>query len=130
MNTHRLKNPVFILAGAVLIALIGLPAAAQTKPAAPAYKLEDLAGDYEFSVEGQTLLIRFVVTSGKLYGAPPDETPEEITPVKDKPLCFEVTTTDGQYYFMKFEKNDQGVFDTCLMSAQGMDITGKKIIKS
>ncbi|MBN1938094.1 MAG: hypothetical protein JW843_00810 [Candidatus Aminicenantes bacterium] len=116
-------------AGAVLIAFLGLPAAAQTKPTQETYKLEELTGDYEFTAEGDTLYVRFFVDNGKLWGAPPDETPEELNPVKDKPLCFDVMVQGTEYYFLKFIRNDQGEIDTCIMSVQGMEITGKKIKK-
>jgi len=119
-----------LAAGVFLLTLFALPAAAQTKPAPATYKLEELAGDYEFVAEGQTLLVRFFVDKGKLFGAPPDETPEEMLPAKDKPMCFEVTVAaSGEYYFLKFVRNDQGEIDTCVMSVQGMEITGKKIKK-
>lgn len=129
MNARYLKLTAAMAAAAFLAAFSGLPAAAQTKPASETYKLEELVGDYEFNAEGQTLYVRFFVDNGKLFGAPPDETPEEISPVKDKPLCFEVTVQNGEYYFLKFVRNDKGVIDTCIMSVQGMEITGTKIKK-
>jgi len=129
MNARYLKLTAALAAAAFLAAFSGLPAAAQTKPEEDKYKLEELVGDYEFNAEGQTLYVRFFVDNGKFFGAPPDETPEEITPVKDKPLCFEVTVQGSEYYFLKFIRNDQGEIDTCIMSVQGMEITGKKIKK-
>lgn len=130
MNARYLKLTAALAAAAFLAAFSGLPAAAQTKPEEGKYKLEELVGDYEFTAEGQTLYVRFFVDNGKLFGAPPDETPEELAPVKDKPLCFDVTlSTNGEYYFIKFVRNDKGVIDTCIMSVQGMEIPGTKIKK-
>jgi len=129
MNARYLKLTAALAAAAFLAAFSGLPAAAQTKPEEGKYKLEELVGDYEFNAEGQTIYVRFFVDNGKLFGAPPDETPEEISPVKDKPLCFEVTVQGSEYYFLKFIRNEQGEIDSCIMSVQGMEITGKKIKK-
>ncbi len=129
MKSRFAEGMAAAAAGAMLAVLLVLPAAAQTKPAAESYQLGELAGDYEFTAEGQALLVRFFVDNARLFGAPPDETPEEILPVKDKPLCFEVTVQGSEYYFLKFVRNDQGEIDTCIMSVQGMEIPGKKIKK-
>jgi hypothetical protein len=129
MMTRTAKLTAAVAAAAFLLAVCGLPAAAQTKPAAETYKLEELVGDYEFNAEGQTLFVRFFVDNGKLFGAPPNETPEQLNPVKDKPLCFDVLVQGTEYYFLKFFRNEQGEIDTCIMSVQGMEITGKKIKK-
>jgi hypothetical protein len=136
MNTRRTRLFAAVTAAAVLLAFLGLPAAAQTKPAAQAkpvdtkYKLEELVGAYTFEMGGDSQIINFSVEKGKFYGAPEGENPEELTPVKDKPLCFDVTVaSNGQYYFLKFVRNEKGVVDTCIMTMGGMEITGKKVIK-
>ena len=103
MTGSPLKLTAALAAGAVLLAFLALPAASQVKPAEEKYKLEELAGDYVFETEGEILIIRFFADQNKLFGSPPDETPEELNPVKDQPLCFDVVTAeDGQYYFLKF----------------------------
>ena len=90
--------------------------------------LAEIAGDYDFSFQGQSLLVQFMESDGKLFGAPPGETPEEIRPVEGKPLCFDVTlAANGDYYELQFVRNDQGVIDKCVMTAQGMIIEGHKI---
>ncbi|MBE0712927.1 MAG: hypothetical protein IH583_11135, partial [Candidatus Aminicenantes bacterium] len=67
---------------------------------------------------------------GKLFGAPPGETPEEIKPVEGKPLCFDITVAEGgQYYELQFVRNDKGVIDKCIMSVMGTTVEGMKIIK-
>src|SRR5512138_1288787 len=131
-----------LLLSVLVLALIGLAgaAAAQTAPQAAAQApakpedmkklIADIAGEYSFDFQGQTLLVQFSVQDGKLFGAPPGETPEEILPVEGKPRCFEVTVAaNGQYFFLEFVRNDKGVIDKCLMTAEGMDLEGTKIIK-
>jgi hypothetical protein len=105
-------------------------AATQDKPVDMKKLITEIAGDYSFDFQGQTLLVQFTEQDGKLFGAPPNETPELISPVEGKPLCFDVTVADsGDYYVLQFVRNDKGVIDKCVMTVQGMDIEGLKIIK-
>jgi hypothetical protein len=130
MNTRRTKLFAAVTTAAVLFTFLGLPIAAQTKPAASTYKLEELIGDYNFEMGGESQILHFMIEKGKFYGAPEGENPEELTPVKDQPLCFDVTVaSNGQYYFLKFVRNEKGVVDTCILTMQGMEVTGKKIGK-
>jgi hypothetical protein len=111
-------------------AQVAAPAAAQDKPVDLKKLIAEIVGDYEFSAEGQALIVQFIEVDGKLFGAPPGETPEEIHPVKDKPLCFDITVaSNGQYYELQFVRNDQGVIDRCAMTVMGMVIEGMKIKK-
>lgn len=134
-----MKRSPLVLSTLVIV-LIGLAgaASAQTAPQAVAQAkpedmkklIADIAGEYSFEFQGQTLLVQFSVQDGKLFGAPPGETPEEIVPVEGKPRCFEATVAaNGQYYFLEFVRNDKGVIDKCLMTAEGQVLEGTKIIK-
>ncbi len=124
-----------VLAFAVLSAPVAAgQAAAQTaakdKPVDMKKLVAEIVGDYEFSAEGQTLLVQFTNVDGKLFGAPPGETPEELSPVAGKPLCFDVTlAANGEYYVLQFVRNDKGVIDKCSMTVQAMVVEGVKIIK-
>ena len=118
------------LAGPVAAAQAATQTAAQAKPEDMKKLVAEIVGDYEFSAEGQTLLVQFTNVDGKLFGAPPGETPEEIKPVEGKPLGFDVTvSTNGEYYELQFVRNDKGVIDKCVMTVQGMVIEGTKIAK-
>lgn len=113
-----------------LAAQTAAPAAAQDKPVDMKKLIGEIVGDYEFAAQGQSLLVTFIEQDGKLFGAPPGETPEEIHPVEGKPLCFDVTLADsGDYYELQFVRNDKGVIDRCVMTVQGMVIEGAKIGK-
>ena len=134
-----MTKPVLKLAIALLaLACIVAPLAAQAAPQAAAKDkpvdmkklVAEIIGDYEFSAEGQTLLVQFTEADGKLFGAPPGATPEEIHPVEGKPLGFDITvSTNGQYYEMQFVRNDQGVIDKCIMTVMGIVVEGYKIKK-
>ena len=118
------------LAGPVAAAQAATQTAAQAKPEDMKKLVAEIVGDYEFSAEGQTLLVQFTNVDGKLFGAPPGETPEELSPVAGKPLCFDITlATNGEYYVLQFVRNDKGVIDKCSMTVQGMTIDGVRIIK-
>jgi hypothetical protein len=123
---------VLALAGvaSLVAAQAGAQTAAQDKPADMKKPILEIVGEYEFAAEGQTLIVQFIEMNGKLFGAPPGETPEEIQSVEGKPLCFDITTAeDGDYYLLQFVRNDKGVIDKCVMTVQGMVVDGMKIIK-
>lgn len=130
MKKVRLNIAASLTVGMILAAVCGLIAAAQTKPAEFKVKMEDLAGNYEFPIAGKTLIFRLFVDGGKLFITPPDEPSEELAPVKDKPLCFEIAASSASDSpLIKFACNDQGVIDTCIVTDRGREFTGKKIAK-
>jgi hypothetical protein len=114
----------------VCLAAIAAPAVAQDKPVDMKKLIAEIIGDYEFSYQGESMLIQFTEKEGKLFGAPVGEMPEEIKPVAEKPLCFDITVAgNGQYYELQFVRNDKDVIDKCVMNTMGMTIEGMKIIK-
>jgi hypothetical protein len=134
-----MTKTVLKLATALLaLAFVAAPLAGQAAPQAAAKDkpvdmkklITEIVGDYEFSAQGETLLVQFTEQDGKLFGAPPGETPEEIHPVEGKPLCFDVTvSTNGQYYELQFVRNDQSAIDKCVMTVMGMVVEGYKVKK-
>jgi len=119
-----------VLIALVCLAALPVPVASQDKPVDMKKLLAEIIGDYEFLAEGQPLLVQFTEADGKLFGAPPGETPEEIQPVEGKPLCFDITLAQsGQYYELQFVRNDKGVIDKCVINVGGMVIEGVKAIK-
>ncbi len=138
-----MKKSLSLLATAALtLACLAAPLAASStaqaaaQAPAPAQPVDmkkligEIVGQYEFAADTQTLLVEFVEFEGKLFGAPPGETPEEIHPVDGKPLYFDITLAQsGQYYELQFVRNDKGVIDKCIMNVGGMVIEGARIIK-
>lgn len=129
-----MKKTIRITATAILalacLAIRAMPAGAQDKPADMKKVIADIVGDYDFAMQGESMIIQFTESDGKLFGAPVGETPEEITPIEGKPLCFRVTLAEtGQYYELQFVRNDQGVIDKCVMNAMGITVEGLKILK-
>ena len=112
------------------LAALAVPAVAQDKPVDMKKVLADITGDYDFSIQGESMVVQFTDSDGKLFGAPVGEAPEELTVIEGKPLCFGVTVAaNGQYYELQFVRNDKGVIDKCVMNAMGMTVEGLKIIK-
>jgi len=129
MKTFIFKGTSAVLA---LVLLAALPAAAfpQETSEDQLKVFRDIAGEYVFNFQGQTMTVIFSEENGKLLGAPPGETPEEIKPVAGKPLCFDITvSTNGQYYELRFVRNDKGVIDKCLMTTMGMELEGIRVVK-
>ncbi len=134
MNKSLTRTVLALLALVCLAGFAAAQAAPQTaakdKPVDMKKLIAEIVGDYEFSAQGETLLVQFIEQDGRLFGAPPGETPEEIHPVEGKPLCFDITLAQtGQYYELQFVRNDQGVIDKCVMSVMGMVVEGFKLKK-
>ena len=112
------------------LAALAAPAAAQDKPVDMKKVIADILGDYDFSFQGESMVVQFTESGGNLFGAPVGEAPEELTPVEGKSLCFGVTVAaNGQYYECQFVRNDKGVIDKCVMNTMAMTVEGMKIIK-
>jgi hypothetical protein len=112
------------------LAVIATPAVAQDKPVDMKKLIAEIIGDYDFSFQGESMIIQFTEQDGKLFAAPVGETPEEIKAIEGKPLFFDITVAaNGQYYEMQFVRNEKGIIDKCIMTVMGTTVEGMKIIK-
>ena len=112
------------------LAALAVPAVAQDKPVDMKKVLADITGDYDFSIQGESMVVQFTESDGKLFGAPVGEVPEELKPIEGKPLFFDITVAaNGQYYELQFVRNEKGVIDKCVMNVMGTSVEGMKIIK-
>jgi hypothetical protein len=126
----NIRTTATALLALACLAALAVPAVAQDKPVDMKKVISEIVGDYDFSFQGQSMIIQFTENDGKLFGAPAGETPEEVKPVEGKPLFFDVTVAaNGQYYEMQFVRNEKGVIDKCVLSVMGATIEGMKIIK-
>lgn len=107
----------------------------QAQPPAPKLKpeevkkiLQEIAGDYDFDIQGQPMTVTFFEKDGVLYGAPPDQTPEVMQPAADSPLKFTVAP-NGNFMELQFFRNEKKVIERCVITTQGMEIAGAKRIK-
>ena len=126
--TKHSKRSTFVACIALMMSVVLCRVlGAQDKPVDTKKLYNEIAGNYEFQVEGQIMVINFFEKDGKLYGAPVGETPEEILPVKGSPLKFEVfVSANGQLYQLEFVRNEKDVIDKCILRVGGMEIAGIK----
>ena len=91
----------------------------------------EIAGEYEFIVEGQTAVLTFFVKDGVLLGKS-DDSDEEVPlePVEGEELSFEATNNQGQFYELTFSRDENGNITKCLVLTMGMEVEGTKIKKS
>lgn len=124
-NTQR-SIVVFVCFALVMFGL-NISSLAQDK----AKLYADIAGDYEFTVEGQVLIITFLVEDGALFGTQEDDPdpPTPIVPVEGKELEFEATNENGDFFEFIFSRGEEGKITNCLLITQGMELEGIKIIK-
>ena len=120
-----------ILSAFVCLALVffiaNAPTFAQEKKAGKEKLYNEIAGKYQFDVEGQVMVIGFWVENGKLLAAPEGEDSVEIEPVEGEELKFTTTTPEGQYYEITFVRDDEGKVTKCVIGVQGMEFEGSKI---
>jgi len=120
---------LFLLAAALYA---GPQVQEKKEPAVDLKKLyQEIAGDYDFEMQGQFLTVNFFEKDGKLWGAPPGENPEEILPIKDSLLKFEVTPSGGgQLYELEFVRNEKSIIDKCILKTMGGEMVGiKRLVK-
>ncbi len=67
--TKTIRAAAAILALACL-SVLAVPAAAQDKPVDMKKLIAEIVGDYDFSVQGESMVIQFTEQNGKLFGAP------------------------------------------------------------
>lgn len=118
--------PALLLSAACLI--VPLVSGAQEK--ADAQKVyADVAGTYEFSYEGQNLIITFFVRDGRLYGTDDAAAGEaEVKPVDLEKLKFEATVqSTGQYYEIGFTRDEAGEVSKCQLITSGIVIDGQRL---
>ena len=90
----------------------------------------EIAGDYEFILEGQPAVLIFFVKDGVLMGKSDDDVEEvPLEPVEGKELGFEATNDEGQFYEITFSRDESGKITKCLVVTMGLEVEGTKIKK-
>ena len=129
------SNRLFSIGSIALLAFILLALPAQTIPANQSLDeklLNEMAGDYEFEYQGQSIVFVFSADNGNLMGAPEGETQEIIDPVEGEPMKFTAFDPNGNEWKFQFKRDDEGQITLCLVTIDAMGITdleGHKIIK-
>lgn len=92
---------------------------------------EEIAGDYEYEYEGQSIVINYWVEEGVLYGTQENDPnpPAKLDPVEGKELVFETTGSDGNLYVISFSRDEDGKITKSTLATMDMEIEGVKIKK-
>ncbi len=112
---------------ALMFSIINATSFAQEKKAGTKKNYNEIAGKYEFDIEGQIMVIGFWIEDGRLMGGPEGEEPAEIEPVEGEELKFTATTSEGQYFEIAFVRDDEGKVAKCVIGTMGMEYEGNKI---
>ena len=89
----------------------------------------EIAGEYEYDLEGQAIIIIYTVEDGKLYGSSEGDPgpPSLLEPVEGQELAFTATGDDGNLYEISFSRDADGKITKSLLATQGIEIEGVKI---
>jgi hypothetical protein len=89
----------------------------------------EIAGEYEYNLEGQSIIIIYTVEDGKLYGTEETspEPPTLLEPVEGQELAFTATGDDGNLYEISFSRDEDGKITKSILATQGIEIEGVKI---
>ncbi len=116
-----------IICLALMFFILNAASFAQEKKAGAKKIYNEIAGRYEFDIEGQIMVIAFWVENEKLMGAPEGEEPAELEPVEEEELKFAATTSEGQFFEITFARDDKGKVAKCVIGTMGMEYEGNKI---
>jgi len=125
-HTGRIAVPALFLLTAGLL----FPSLSSSQEKADAQKIyADIAGTYEFSYEGQSLILIFFVKDGLLYGKEQlDPEDVEIKPLDLEKLKFEATVqSNGRYYEIGFFRDEEGKVNKCHLSTAGIELDGERV---
>ncbi len=89
----------------------------------------EIAGDYEYDLEGQVIIITYSVEEGVLYGTQegnPDP-PTPLEPVEGNELAFTATGSDGNFYEISFSRDEDAKIAKSILATVGIEIEGIKI---
>ena len=126
LRSKMIVAPALLLLAVVLF----FPSLSSSQEKAEAQKIyADVAGTYEFSFEGQSLILIFFVKDGLLYGKEQmDPEDVEIKPLDLERLKFEATVqSNGRYYEIGFIRDEGGKVNKCHLSTEGMELDGARV---
>jgi len=84
--------------------------------------LEELVGNYEFNIQGQTGVFIFSAEDGNLMGAPAGESHSLLKPVEREEMTFIGHSPDGTELHFKFVRDEEGKVAKCVISIPAMGL--------
>ena len=126
MRTSKSILSLFVLC--LFLASLAVSAPVQEKQVDTKKLYEEIAGKYEFYVEGQVTVISFYVKEGELYGTSGDGSEEVLCePVDLETMSFEATDMGGQFFEIQFSRDEDKKITKCVILTEGMEVEGTKI---
>ncbi|MDH4197390.1 MAG: hypothetical protein OEW05_08295 [Candidatus Aminicenantes bacterium] len=129
--TRSLLKLIVLAAAALALALgaLGAQTSGQEKKVDAVKLYAEIAGNYDFEFQGQTLSLTFREKDGKLWAA---ERGDEVNFVEVKPLDletmkFEATNPEGQYYEILFGRDEGGKITKCTLKTGGIEVPGVRV---
>ena len=128
---QRMKyRGLWIISGLFLVGFVFQTGSLGQDKAGAANVYDEIAGDYEFTMEGKVNILTFFVRDGVLMGRAENDRDEEevvLKPVEGRELGFETTNAEGMFIELTFSRDESGKIAKCLINAMGMEIQGLKI---
>ncbi|MCJ7618510.1 MAG: hypothetical protein MUO43_18460 [Desulfobacterales bacterium] len=128
---HQVKRSIFgvLTCLALLLSVFGGMSIAQEKGGDTEKLYGEIAGDYAFEYEGQTMVFVVSGEDGKLMVAPEGEVPDVLKPVEETEMAFIAYSPDGTEYQFKFARDDEGKITKCTVTvpAAGIEVEGIRI---
>ena len=84
--------------------------------------LEEIAGRFEFRLEGGVQIIVFSIENGVLMAGLEGEAPVALSPLKGEEMTFVSSPPEGPEYHYRFQRDADGKINTCLGSIPSMGI--------
>lgn len=125
MGASTRKSILFFTCLVLLLSGLNVSSLAQDKT--KLYK--EIAGEYEYDLEGQAIIIIYTVEDGVLYGTQegdPDP-PTPLEPVEGQELAFTATGNDGNLFEISFSRDEDGKITKSILATQGIEIVGFKV---
>jgi hypothetical protein len=105
-----------------LLFIINATSFAKQENAVDPKLLEELVGNYEFNIQGQTGVFIFSAEDGNLMGAPAGESHSLLKPVEGEEMTFIGHSPDGTELHFKFVRDEEGKVAKCVISIPVMGL--------
>lgn len=125
-----LKLAVLAVAALTLaIGVLGAQAAGQQKKVDAVKLYQEIAGNYDFEFQGQSLSLSFLEKDGKLWGGNRGDEADlvEIKPLDLEAMKFEAYNREGQYYEIVFGRDENKKITTCTLKTGGIEVAGVRV---
>lgn len=119
-----------VAAFALVIGVLGAHASTGQEKKVDAVKLfAEIAGNYDFEFQGQSLSLAFWEKDAKLWAAERGDEADfvEIKPLDLEAMKFEAYNREGQYYEIVFGRDENKKITKCTLKTGGIEVAGVRV---